>query len=401
MNLRSKFPFFEYNKDTVYLDSAASSLKLNSVIDSISNYYKTNGTNVFRGVYNLSHEATKLFEETRLNVSKLINSDFNEVIFTKGTTDSLNSLAKSLDHLINEGDEIITSELEHHSSLLPWQIIARKKNARLVYVKLDENGKITTENFKKALSSKTKIVALNHISNSLGFISPIKEITKLAKENNKNTIVIIDAAQSASHIKIDVKDLNVDFLAFSAHKMYGPNGVGVLYGKAEILKQIPPFEYGGEMAEIVLKESFTYKDIPYKFEAGTPNVAGVIGFNQAIKFLLENDLEKIHNFEMKLRNYALNKMKEIKEVTIYNESSDSAIITFNVLNMHPHDIASVLDDKNICVRAGHHCAQLINQKLKVISTLRISFGVYNNFDDIDKFIEALKDTILFFKEFGV
>lgn len=401
MNYRDKFPFFKYNKDTVYLDSAASSLKLNSVIDSISNYYKTNGTNVFRGVYNLSHEATTLFEETRVNVSKLINSNSNEIIFTKGTTDSLNSLANSLEHLINEGDEIITSELEHHSSLLPWQIIARKKQAKLVYIPLDKEGKITTSAFKKVLSNKTKVVALNHVSNSLGFITPIKEITKLAKDNNEETIVVIDAAQSASHLKIDVKDLNIDFLAFSAHKMYGPNGVGVLFGKKSLLDKIPPFEYGGEMAEIVNKESHTYKEAPYKFEAGTPNVAGVIGFNSAVKFLLDNDLNKIHETELALKNYTLTKMKEIDEITIYNESSDSAIITFNVSNIHPHDIASVLDQKNICVRAGHHCAQLINQKLEVISTLRISFGIYNNKEDIKKFIKALKETILFFKEFGV
>lgn len=400
-NIRNKFPFFKNNQNLIYLDTAASSLKLQSVIDEITNYYETNGANVFRGVYKLSHYATEKFENTRKLVSKLINSEEDEVIFTKGTTDSLNSLAFSLSNFINEDDEIITSELEHHSSLLPWQVISLNKNAKLKYIPLNHEGKITLNNFLKVLTKKTKVVALTHISNSIGYETPIKDIVKKIREFNKDIIVILDAAQSIAHQKIDVKDLDVDFLAFSAHKMYGPSGVGVLFGKKKLLKKIPPFEYGGEMAEIVKHHSFTYKDIPYKFEAGTPNIAGVIGFSKAVEFLLNNDLNEIKKHEEELKKYTVKELEKIDEIIIYNKSSSSSITTFNVLGVHPHDIASLLDQENISLRAGHHCAQLVNNKLKVISTLRVSYGVYNTKEEIDKFIIALKKAIKFFKQFGV
>lgn len=400
-DFRNDFPFFEFNKDLVYLDNAASSLKLGAVIDKTSTYYKTNGANVHRGVYRLQHDATIMYEETRSLVAKLINSDVNEVIFTKGTTDSLNSLAISLKDFINPGDEIITSELEHHSSILPWMQLAKVKGAKLVYVPLTEEGKITLDNFNKVLTNKTKVVALTHASNALGFKTPIVEITKSVCLNNKETIVILDTAQSISHIKVDVKAFDVDFIAFSAHKIYGPSGVGVLYGKEAWLEKLPPFDFGGEMAEIVDKDKFTYKEAPYKFEAGTPNVAGVIGFSEAVKFLLENDLKELSNYTESLRLYALEQLKLMDSVEIYNVNSDSPMITFNVENIHPHDIASVLDQKGIALRAGHHCAQLVNKRLKQISTLRVSFQIYNTKAEIDKFIIALKETISFFEEFGV
>lgn len=400
INYKKEFPFFKHNPNLIYLDSAASSLKLGRVINKISNYYETNGTNVHRGVYSLSHQATSDYEETRNLVAKLINSNPEEIIFTKGTTDSLNSLSLSLMHLVNEGDEIITSELEHHSSLIPWQIVASKKNATLKYVPLNEEGKITLNGFLEVFNEKTRIVALTHVSNVLGHLTPVKAIIKAVRKINKDVIFILDAAQSIGHIKVDVKDLDVDFLAFSAHKMYGPSGVGILYGKKRLLEIIPPFEYGGEMAENVNKDVSTFKELPFKFEAGTPNVAGVIGLGEAIKFLLDN-VHLFNEHEMKLKDYALSKLKDNNDITIYNKNSDSGIITFNVNNVHPHDIASVLDQKNIAIRAGHHCAQLINKKLKQIATLRASFAIYNTLKDIDTFITALEETINFFKEFGI
>ena len=397
-NIKDEFPFFLNNKEVTYLDSAASSLKVNSVIKRLTDYYVNNGTNIHRGVYKLSHEATEAFEATRVNVAKLINSKTEEVIFTKGTTDSLNKLAISLASLINEGDEIITSELEHHSSLLPWQEIARLKNAKLVYVPLNDEGRITLDNFKKVINNNTKIVALTHVSNALGFLTPIKEIVKEVRKYN--AYVILDAAQSISHMKIDVKDLDIDFLAFSAHKMYGPNGVGVLYGKDHLLRKIPPFEFGGEMAHLVNKDISTYKDIPHKFEAGTPVIGEVIAFNEAVLFFLNNDMEKHYKNELLLKEYLVNELLKIDDIIIYNKSAESPIITLNIKDIHPHDAASISDEYNVYVRAGHHCAQLVNKHLEVVSTLRVSIGVYNNKKDIERFVFAIKKAIEFFKQFG-
>lgn len=397
-NIKDEFPFFINNKEVTYLDSAASSLKLNSVIKSLTDYYVNNGTNIHRGVYKLAHEATEAFETTRVNVAKLINSKVEEVVFTKGTTDSLNKLAISLSSLINEGDEIITSELEHHSSLIPWQEIARLKNAKLVYVPLNDEGRITLDNFKKVINNKTKIVALTHVSNALGFLTPIKEIVKEVRKYN--AYVILDAAQSISHMKIDVKDLDVDFMAFSAHKMYGPNGVGVLYGKDHLLREIPPFEFGGEMAHLVDKDISTYKDIPHKFEAGTPVIGEVIAFNEAVLFFLNNDMEKHYKNELLLKEYLINELLKIDDIIIYNKTAESPIVTLNIKDVHPHDAASILDEYNVYVRAGHHCAQLVNKHLEVVSTLRASIGIYNNKKDIERFVFAIKKAIEFFKQFG-
>lgn len=399
--IRNKFPFFKNNPNTVYLDSAASSLKLQSVIDAIISYYANNGTNVYRGVYSLSNQATNDFEKTRKLVARLINSKEEEVIFTKGTTDGLNKLNTALNSYINAGDEVITSELEHHSSLMPWQYLTSKKKAKLVYIPLNDNGMITLDGFKQVMNENTKVVALTHISNALGFITPLKDLVSYARKINPKVIFIVDGAQSIPHIKVDVKDLDIDFFAFSAHKMYGPSGVGVLYGKAELLKQLPPFDLGGEMAEIVTKDSYSYKEAPYKFEAGTPNIAGVIGFSKALEFYLENDLDAFYKYEMSLRDYTLKALREIKELEIYNDNAAAAVITFNVKGMHPHDIASVLDQKGIAVRAGHHCAQLVTKRIAQIATLRVSFGIYNTFEEIGKFIVALKETVKFFEGFGI
>ncbi|VEU80333.1 aminotransferase class V-fold PLP-dependent enzyme [Haploplasma axanthum] len=396
-DIRKKFPFYIKNKDVSYLDSAASSLKLKSVIESLNDYYANNGSNIHRGVYRLAYEATNQFEETREYVSKFINSNLNEVVFTKGTTDSLNKIASSYSDFIFEDDEIITTELEHHSSFIPWQVIAKEKKARLKFLPLTEEGKITVENFKKVISNKTKVVAITYVSNVLGYVTPIKEIIEIAHQNG--AIVILDAAQAASHLKIDVKELDVDFLAFSSHKMYGPNGVGILFGKEKLLNQLKPFEYGGEMAHLVFKDESSWKDIPYKFEAGTPVIAEVIAFKESIKFLEEISLDKIHEHEMKLRDYTLNKLKDVKGLTVYNKTAETGIITFNIENVHPHDAASILDQNNVCVRAGHHCAQLVAKFLGVTATLRASFAVYNDYKDCDNLVNAIIATRDFFESF--
>lgn len=396
--IKNNFPFFKKNNNISYLDSAASSLKLSAVIDSLNNYYINNGTNIHRGVYKLAYDATNDFEETRKEVANFINCNTEEVIFTKSTTDALNKLANSLSEFINEGDEIVTSELEHHSQFIPWQEIAKKKNAKIVFVPLTKEGRIEVNNFKKVLSDKTKIVALTYVSNVLGYETPISEIADLAHE--KNAILITDAAQAASHTKIDVKALKTDFLAFSGHKMYGPNGVGVLYGKKELLNKIKPLEYGGEMAHIVNKEQSTWKELPWKHEAGTPVIAEVIAFKEAIKFINEITIEKIYEHSMKLKNYTLNKLKQIDDIIIYNESAENPIITFNLKNIHPHDVASILDQKNVYIRAGHHCAQLVAQFLNVTSTLRASFNIYNTYEDCDKLVEGIKVAKEFFDNFG-
>jgi len=395
--IRENFPFFIKNSDICYLDSAASSLKLLSVINSLSNYYVNNGTNIDRGVYKLSADATNQFEETRKMVAKFINSNYEEVIFTKGTTDSLNKIMNSYQEFLAEGDEVITSTLEHHSLLLPLQVATNNKKAILKYVELDNDGKITVENFKKVLTNKTKVVALSYVSNVLGTKIPLEEIAKLAR--SVGAIIIIDAAQAISHLKIDVKKLDIDFLAFSAHKMYGPNGVGILYGKKELLLKIKPFDYGGQMMHLVDYNGATWKEIPHKFEAGTPAIAEVIAYKHAISFLEEIGLKNIYEHEMNLRKYTLEKLLLIDEIIVYNKISHSPIITFNIKNVHPHDAASILDENKIYLRAGNHCAQLVSKHINEESTLRASFGIYNNYKDCDKLILGIRKVIEFFKKF--
>ncbi len=395
--IKKRFPFYEKNKDVTYLDTAASSLKLDEVINSLNDYYINNGTNIHRGVYKLAHNATQAFEETRNVVANFIHAKPEEIIFTKGTTDALNKLAYSYQKNIQPGDQIITTELEHHSSLIPWQSIAKDKKAELKYIPLTKDGRITVENFKKVLTDKTKVVAITYVSNVLGYQTPIEEITRLAHE--KGAIVILDAAQAVTHMEIDVKALDVDFMAFSAHKMYGPNGVGILYGKENRLNDLPPFEFGGEMAHLVYKDHSTWKDIPHKFEAGTPVIGEVIAFKEAIKFIESIGLKTIYEHEMSLRAYTVKKLSQIEGVTIYNKETESPIITFNIEDIHPHDVASVLDQKNVYIRAGHHCAQLVAQFLGVTSTLRASFGIYNTKEDCDRFIDAVKAAKEFFNGF--
>ena len=379
------------------MDSAASSLKPKQVIDKIMYYYNELGVNVNRGVYDLSYRATDLYEDSRRVVAKFINANEDEIVFTRGASASLNLVASSYMEFINEGDEIITTLQEHHSAMMPWLNVCKKKNAKLIYIPLNEEGKVTIEAFKSVLSNKTKVVSINHVSNVLGYTNPIKEICALA--HSVGAVVSVDGAQSVPHLKIDVKGLDCDFLSFSGHKMCGPSGVGVLYGKKELLDKMPPVEFGGDMAQDVFPYEMTFKDAPYKFETGTPLISEVIGLAEACKFLEGIGLENIKAHELELKKYAIEKLKDVEGITIYNNNLDSSLISFNIDGVHPHDAASIFDKNKVCLRAGYHCAQPITRFLKQISTLRCSFYFYNDFEDVDKLVSSIIEARDFFLSF--
>lgn len=395
---KKDFPIFSYHPDLAYLDSAASSLKCQKVIDKLDLYYKHLGVNVHRGVYGLSYEATDLYEQSRNIVADFINAEFEEIVFTRGCSSALNLVALSYGmDFIKAGDEVIVSELEHHSNLLPWMNVCKKTGATLKYIPLTSEGRITVENFKSVLTDKTKLVAINHVSNVMGYISPLKEIISLA--HAVNAVVVCDGAQAVPHMKVDVKELDCDFYAFSGHKMCGPTGIGVLYGKKYLLDKMNPIEFGGDMADEVELTNATYKDTPYKFETGTPIIAEAIALGDACQYLDSVGFDNIIKIEHEVREYAYNKLKAIEEVEIFNPTCETGILTFNVKGVHPHDVASVFDKNNVCIRAGHHCAQPITKFLGQISTIRASFYFYNDFNDVDKFIESVKEAVSFFGQF--
>lgn len=399
-NISKYFPFFEKNKNISYLDTAASALKLKSVIDKVNYYYNELSCNIFRGAYKLSYDATELYENTRQLTADFINSDFDEIIFTKGATHALNIVANSLDLFLNKDDNLLTSQLEHNSSYLPAYNMASIHNFEISFINLTVDYKITYDNFVKSFKSNTKVVILTHISNVLGYITPIKEITKYA--HSKGAIVILDAAQSIPHMKIDVKDLDIDFLVFSGHKLYGPTGVGVLYGKKELLNKIKPYEYGGEMVADVKLKGVIYKKTPYKFEAGTPPIAQVIGLGEAIKFINDIGYENIQNHENMLLKYTYDNLSKIDGITIYNKKVETGIISFNITGIHPHDAASGYDEENICLRAGHHCAGLFTDYANIkTGMLRLSIGIYTTKSDIDRFLDTTKRIIQFFREINI
>lgn len=397
LDIKKDFPVLVNNPDLAYLDTGATALKPKCVIDKLDEYYTKYGVNVNRGVYTLSYQATIEYEETRTLTAKFINAKEKEVVFTKGASNGLNMIALGfgMDY-IQEGDEIITSELEHHSSILPWMEVAKRKNATLKYVELTSTGRISVEAFKKVLTEKTKVVALTYVSNVMGYITPIKEIIKLA--HDVGAIVIVDAAQAVPHMKIDVKDLDCDFLAFSAHKMMGPTGFGILYGKYKYLKQMNPIEFGGDMIDIVEKYSNEPKDAPYKFETGTPPIAEAIAFKEAIKYIESIGYENIQKHESTLLNYAREKLNKVKGITVYNSDAETGIISFNVNKAHPHDAATIFDQHQVALRAGHHCAQLITKWLECVGTLRACIYIYNDYNDIDKFVEAVEEAAKYFEE---
>lgn len=396
--IREQFHIYQDQPNLVYLDSAASALKVEDAIHGVNQYYQKLGVNVHRGAYELAYEATKLYEDARQTVASFISAKSeDEIIFTKGTTASLNLIARGYERFIQPGDEIITSELEHHSSLLPWMMVAQRVGAKLVYIPLTKDGRITVEAFKEVLTDRTKVVAITHVSNVMGYETPIKEIAELAHE--KQAIVILDGAQSVPHMGVNVQELNVDFLAFSGHKMFGPSGVGVLYGKQDLLNQLDPYEFGGEMVDQVTKDTATFKDAPLRFEAGTPVISGAIGLAKAITFIQSIGFDEINEHTKALHAYTLKKLKEVDGIIIYNEHADHPMITFNVLGVHPHDIATLLDQYHVNVRAGHHCAQLVSQFLGVNATLRASFHIYNTKEDCDIFIKSVQSAVEFFNGF--
>lgn len=394
--IKSKFPIFKKHPNLVYLDSGATSLKPQVVLDKMNEYYTEYGVNIHRGVYEISYRATDEYDKARQKVADFINADFEEIIFTSSTTDSLNKLALMYSESnINSGDVVLTSELEHHSSILPWMNICKKKDAKLSFIPLDSEGRISVENFKKVMNDKVKVVALTYVSNVMGYITPLKEIIEIA--HSYNAVVIVDAAQAVPHMKVDVKELDCDFLAFSGHKMFGPTGVGVLFGKSKLLNKLDPVFFGGDMNNEVTKETVEVKDIPYRFEAGTPMIAEAIGLGKAIDFILELGYDKIEEHLNSLHKYLLDRTSKIEELEVYNINSDIALFSFNIKNVHPHDAATCYDDAGIAIRAGHHCAQLVTKWLHCIGTLRASFYIYNDYSDVDKFVDATIATIELFK----
>lgn len=395
--IKKDFPVLVNNPSLVYLDSCATSLKPKCVIDKIDEYYEKYGVNVNRGVYELSYHATCEYEETREITAKFLNAKPEEIVFTKGASNGLNLIASSygLDN-IQEGDEIITSELEHHSNIIPWQNVAKRKKAVLKFIELDSTGRITVESFKRVLTNKTKVVAITYVSNVMGYITPIKEIIDLA--HSVGAVVVVDAAQAVPHMKIDVKALDVDFLAFSAHKMLGPTGFGIMYGKYDLLQKMKPIEFGGDMNDNVDLYESHYKDAPYKFETGTPPIAEAIAFKEAIKYIENYGYDKIQKTEKELTRYAVEELLKIPNVTVYNPTVETGTIAFNINNVHPHDAATFFDQEHIALRAGHHCAQLITKWLECVGTLRACFYLYNDLEDAKKFVEAVKGAAEYFKE---
>lgn len=381
-------------KRIVYLDNAATTHKPNSVIEAVSKYYESSNANPHRGAHILSVRATEAYEEAREKVKRFINAKSSrEIIFTKNATEALNLIAYSYGmNFLNAGDEIVISIAEHHSNLIPWQQVARAKGAILKYMYVDEEGRIQEEEYKSKITEKTKIVSVAHISNSLGVINPIEDIIKYAHE--KGAIAIVDGAQSVPHLKEDVEKLDADFLVFSGHKMLAPMGIGVLYGKEHILEKMPPFLYGGDMIEYVFEQEASFAELPFKFEAGTQHVEGAVGLSKAIDYIENIGYDFIEKVERELTSYALEKMKEIPYITIYGPSDikdRSGVISFNIEGVHPHDVASIVDTYGVAIRAGHHCAQPLMKFLKVNATCRISFYFYNTKEDVDIFIESIKN----------
>lgn len=402
--IRQYFPILnqEVNGNPlVYLDSSATSQKPVQVIETLEKYYKQDNSNVHRGVHTLGTRATDAYEGAREKVRKFIHAkSIQEVIFTRGTTTSLNWVAQSYgrDNL-KEGDEIVITYMEHHSNIIPWQQVAKRTGAQLKYIPLQADGTISLDDVQATVTPNTKIVSVMQVSNVLGSINPVKEIAKIAHENG--AIMVVDGAQSAPHMNIDVQDLDCDFLAFSGHKMLGPTGIGVLYGKKELLEKMEPVEFGGEMIDFVQLYESTWKELPWKFEGGTPIIAGAIGLGAAIDFLNEVGLDAIADHEHKLTAYAFEKLKAFEGLTIYgpqDPAKRAGLITFNLAGVHPHDVATVLDAEGVAVRAGHHCAQPLMKWLNASATARASFYLYNTEEEIDKLVEGLIKTKEYFSD---
>ena len=392
-NIKSKFPIFKQkikSKPLVYLDSANSSQKPKIVIDEISRFYETEFSNVGRSVHTLAVKATNKFEETRDIVKSYVNAKYiEEIIFTKGATEAINLVANTYgEKFINKGDEILITELEHHSNYVPWHYLRRKKGAIIKFASVDENGEIDINEFKKLISDRTKIIAFTHISNVTGTIMPIKKIIDLAK--TKNIPVLIDGTQGAPHSVLDVQDFDCDFYAISCHKMYGPNGLGILYAKKKWVDELPPYQGGGGMISEVKKDNVTYADSHTKFEAGTMQTAEVVAFAKSIKFMQDLGIKNIQDHESQVLEYGLEKLKKNNSVNIIgNPKNRASIMSFTLKGIHPHDIATILDEDGVAIRAGHHCCQILHDKLGIAASARASIGVYNSKEDMDVLCESI------------
>ncbi|WP_308638655.1 cysteine desulfurase [Paenibacillus silvisoli] len=398
--IREQFPILHQQINghpLVYLDSAATSQKPRSVIDAVSRYYEMDNANVHRGVHTLGSRATDAYEGAREKVAQFLNAASpQEIIFTRGTTTALNLVASSYARSVcGEGDEIVITQMEHHSNFIPWQQVAKATGATLKFIPLEKDGSIKLENVEATITDRTKVVSVMYVSNVLGVINPIKEITAIAHRHG--AIMVVDGAQSTPHMKVDVRDLDCDFYAFSGHKMCAPTGIGALYGKKALLEAMEPIEFGGEMIDHVDLYDSTWKELPWKFEGGTPIIAGAVGLGAAIDFLTEIGLDEIEKHEHKLASYAYERLSTIDGISIFGPKDNRAgLVTFNLDDVHPHDVATVLDTKGIAVRAGHHCCQPLMRYLNVSSTARASFYLYNTEEDVDRLVVGLQQTKEFF-----
>ena len=400
-NFKKDFPIFD-NKDIAYLDSGATTQKPTSVLEAIEKFYKNENANPHRGAYGLSIEATEIYENTRDKIAKFINAKHREeIIFSKNASESLNLIAYSygLDNL-KKDDEIVLSIMEHHSNLVPWQMVAKKTESKLNYMYINDNFEISDEEIETKITDKTKIVGITHVSNVLGTINNIEKIIKYA--HKKGAIVVVDGSQSIPHMEIDVQKLDADFFVFSGHKMLAPLGIGILYGKREILNKMNPFLMGGDMIEYVYEQETTFAPLPNKFEAGTQNVEGVIGLGAAIDYIKNIGYNKIQEIEKEVTSYARQELSKLEYLTLYltpNEEKHSSVISFNIKGVHPHDVASILDSENVCVRSGNHCAQPLLRSMEIDSTCRASFYIYNTKEDVDKLVIALNKAYNMFKKY--
>ncbi len=395
--IKSDFPTLNQKingNDLVYLDNAATTQKPNSVINSVSEYYKKTNSNIHRGVHTLSQEATEKYENARMKIAKFINSTTEkEIIFVRGATEAINLVANSyVRPLLQPNDQIIITEMEHHANIVPWQIVCKEKEAELKIIPMNSKGELIVDELEKIITNKTKFMAINHVSNSLGTINDVRKIVEIAHKHNIR--ILIDGAQAVQHIPIDVKEIDADFYCFSGHKIYAPTGIGALYGKKKLLDEMPPYQGGGDMIKSVTFEKTIYNDVPNKFEAGTPNISGAIGLGPAIDYIQDIGIDNIAKHESDLLNYATEKIKEIKGVKIIGNAKDKAsVLSFTMENIHPHDIGTIMDSHGVAIRAGNHCTQPVMDFYSIPATARASFAIYNDKTDVDKLISSVKKTM--------
>ncbi len=398
--IRKEFEVFKrefHGKRVAYLDSAATTLKPRSVVDTVSEHFARRTANIHRGVYQLSEEATADFESARDLVQNFVNArDRAEIIFTSGTTESINLVAATFGRMLKEGDEIILTHMEHHSNIVPWQILADEKKIKIKVLPITNKGELEIEKLESLVTDRTRLISFVWVSNSLGTINPVQKICEFARAKNIKTLV--DAAQAVTFLEIDVQKLGCDFMAFSAHKMFGPTGVGVLYGRKSVLQELPPYKGGGDMIRSVSFSGTTYNDLPYKFEAGTPNIGGVIGFGAAIKFINDLGIANIRAHDQKIFKYATDRLGDDPDIRIYGEASEKGpVISFWLGEAHPHDVGTLLDQDAIAVRTGHHCTQPIMERFGIPATIRASFSVYSDEEDVDRLVDSLKKISRMFK----